>query len=187
MENNLISGQNTQNALISTTELIKLIKSFLTNRKQYVSINGFESEKLDVTCGVPQGSTLGPLLFLIYINDLRLSLKFSTASHFADDTCIIYRSKKLKTLESDLNHDLKLCSEWLNANRLSLNVDKTKLLLFHSKKKKMDYEICSKINGSKLNPSDHVKYLGIFLDKNLAWDYHISQLSNKLSRSNGVM
>ena len=152
-----------------------------------MSINGFESEKLDVTCGVPQGSTLGPLLFLIYINDLRLSLKFSTASHFADDTCIIYQSKKWKTLESDLNHDLKLCSEWLNANRLSLNVDKTKLLLFHSKKKKMDYEICIKINGSKLNPSDHVKYLGIFLDKNLAWDYHISQLSNKLSRSNGVM
>ena len=72
----------------------KLIKSFLTNRKQCVSINGFESEKLDVTCGVPQGSTLGPLLFLIYINDLRLSLKFSTASHFADDTCIIYQSKK---------------------------------------------------------------------------------------------
>ena len=95
--------------------------------------------------------------------------------------------KKLKTLESDLNQDLKLCSEWLNANRLSLNVDKTKLLLFHSKKKKMDYDISIKINGSKLNPSDHVKYLGVFLDKNLAWDYQISQLSNKLSRSSGVL
>ena len=78
------------------------------------------SSSFDVTCGVPQGSTLGPLLFLLYINDLRFALKFSTASHFADDTYIIYHSKKLKTLESDLNHDLKLCSEWLNANRLSL-------------------------------------------------------------------
>ena len=115
----------------------KLIKSFLTNRKQYVSINGFESEKLDVTCGFLRGQPWAPSSSS-YINDLRLSLKFSTASHFADDTCIIYQSKKLKTLESDLNHDLKLCSEWLNANRLSLNVDKTKLLLFHSKKKKMD-------------------------------------------------
>ena len=76
---------------------LNLIKSFLSNRKQYVSINGFESNKLDTTCEVPQGSTLGPLLFLIYINDLRLSLKSSTASHLADDTSIIYQSKKLKT------------------------------------------------------------------------------------------
>ena len=88
---------------------------------------------------------------LPHINDLRLSLKFSTASHFTDDTCIIYQSKKLKTLESDLNHDLKLCSEWLNANRLS-HVNKTKLLLFQ-RKREMDYEICIKINGCKLNPS----------------------------------
>ena len=68
------------------------IKSFLSNRQQYVSINGFDSCKLDVKCGVPQGSTLGPLLFLLYINDLRLSLNKSTASHFAEDTCIIYVS-----------------------------------------------------------------------------------------------
>ena len=96
---------------------LNLIKSFLLNRKQYVSINDFESNKLDTTCGVPQGSTLGPLLFLIYINNLRFSLKSSIASHFADDTSIIYHSTKLKNLESNLNHDLKLCNEWLNSNR----------------------------------------------------------------------
>jgi len=86
----------------------ELIKSFLTNRKQYVSINGFDSENLDTNCGVPQGSTLGPLLFIIYINDLHFSLKFSTASHFADDTCLIYASKNPKTLETNLNYDLKI-------------------------------------------------------------------------------
>ena len=151
-----------------------LLKSFLTNRKQYVSVNGFDSEKLYVLCGVPQGSTLGPLLFLIYINDLRFSLKFSVASHFADDTCKIHQSKKLKTIESELNYDLKLCTEWLNANRLSLNIDKTKLLIFHSKKKKVVYDDFSiKLNKIKLIPTDNVKYLGIFLDKNLAWDYQI--------------
>ena len=112
----------------------KLIESFLTSREQYVSINGYDSDELDVACGVPQGSTLGPLLFPIYINDLRFSLKSSVANHFANDTCIIHQSKKLKMLESNLNHDLKLCFEWLNANRLSLNTDKTKLLFFHSKK-----------------------------------------------------
>ena len=74
----------------------KLIESFLTSRKQYVSINGYDSDELDVVCGVPQGSKLGSLLFLIYINDLRFSLKSSVANHFADDTCIIHQSKKIK-------------------------------------------------------------------------------------------
>ena len=74
----------------------KLIESFLTSRKQYISINGCDSDELDVVCGVPQGSTSGPLLFLIYINDLRFSLKSSVADHFADDTCIIHQSKKIK-------------------------------------------------------------------------------------------
>ena len=131
---------------------------------------------------------MGPLLFLIYINDLRFSLKSSIASHFADDTSIIYHSKKFKTLESNLNHDLKLCNEWLNANRLSLNVDKTKLLIFHSKKRVIDYSnISIEINGFRLHPSEYVKYLGIFLDKNVTWGYQISQLSKKLSRTNGVL
>ena len=75
-----------------------LIKLYLTNRKQFVSINGYDSTKLDITCGVPQGSTLGPLLFLLYINDLQNSLKFAKSSHFADDTCLTYSKKNPKTL-----------------------------------------------------------------------------------------
>ena len=84
-----------------------LISSFLSGRKQFVSIDGHNSSNLDITCGVPQGSTLGPLLFLIYINDLRFCLKHATSSHFADDTCLLYASKKSKTLETNLNYDLK--------------------------------------------------------------------------------
>ena len=115
---------------------LNLIKSFLNNIKQFVSINGFESSKLNITCGVPQGSTLGPLLFLIYLNDLRFCLNKSSSNHFADDTCLIYASKKVKTLEIDLNTDLKATSEWLKANRLSLNIKKSQLIIFHSKSKK---------------------------------------------------
>ena len=82
----------------------------------------------------------------------------------------------------------ELCTEWLNANRLSLNIDKTKLLIFHSKKKKVVYDdISIKLNKIKLIPTDNVKYLGIFLDKNLAWDYQLKQLSKKLSRVNGIL
>ena len=82
------------------------------------------------------GSTLGPLLFLLYINDLRFSLNKAVANHFTDDTCITYASRKMKTLETDLNHELKLASDWLKANRLSLNVYKSKLIIFKSKQKK---------------------------------------------------
>ena len=89
-----------------------LLKSFLSNRKQFVSVNGYDSSHLGIECGVPQGSTLGPLLFLLYINDLKFSLKHATPTHFADDTSIIYASKTPKTIETNLNYDLKYVSEW---------------------------------------------------------------------------
>ena len=165
-----------------------LIKPFFMNRSQYVSINSTDSQLLDIVCGVPQGSTLGPLLFLLYINDLRFSLIHSNASHFADDTCITYANKNLKTLESNINYDLKSVTEWLRANRLSLNVDKTKLLLFCTKgNKQVEDNISIKLQGIKLIPTDYVKYLGLYIDKHLSWNYHIKQLSLKLSRANGIL
>ena len=83
-----------------------LIHSFLSNRKQFVSINGHNSEMRNCDCGVPQGSSLGPLLFLIYINDFRLCLDETVSGHFADDTFILYSGKKLKTIETIINTEL---------------------------------------------------------------------------------
>ena len=80
--------------------------------------------------GVPQGSTLGPLLFLLYINDLSCCLKHTTASDFADDTCLIYVSSNIKTIETCFNFDLKNLNEWLRASRLSLNIKKTETFNF---------------------------------------------------------
>ena len=169
-------------------KIYSLLKSFLSNRKQYVSINGYDSGELDVTCGVPQGSTLGPLLFLIYINDFRFSLDKCIASHFADDTCISYSSSKLKTIETIMNSELKRASEWLVSNRLSLNVKKSKLLIFHSKQSKIDSNMISiKLDRSKLDPEPNVKYLGVYIDENICWDYHIHKLSKDLGRSNGII
>ena len=166
-----------------------LLQSFLHNRKQFVSINGFDSEILELKCGIPQGSTLGPLLFLLYINDLRFCLKNSNVSHFADDTCITQSNKDIKALEISLNHDIENITNWLNANRLSLNVKKSKLLVFHSKQKnKTDLSnFTINIAGSKMEIVDNVKYLGVLIDNNLSWDSYIHSLSKKLGRANGII
>ena len=164
-----------------------LLKSFLSNRKQFVSINGYDSSCFQIKCGVPQRSTLGPLLLLLYINDLRISLRHAITSHFADDTSIIYASKITKTIETNFNCDLKCVSEWLRSNRLSLNVSKTKLLFFRSKNKSIPHNISIKIQDKRITPSSHVKYLGIFVDEHISWNYHVKELSNKLSRANGII
>ena len=165
-----------------------LMKSYLTDRKQFVSINGFDSDTKSINCGVPQGSSLGPLLFLIYINDFRNSLIKSECGHFADDNFTMFSSKKLKTIESVMNHELKLASKCLKLNKLALNKDKTKLVIFHSKKKKFDKNALSiKIDGHKIPIVDNVKYLGMYLDEFLSWEYNVNQLSIKLSRANGIL
>ena len=158
----------------------KLIKSYLSNRKQFVSINGYDSEIKDVTCGVPQGSSLGPLLFLLYINDLRLCLSETSCGHFADDTFIVFNSKKPKTIETVINYELKKVTKWLRLNKLSLNAAKTEVIFFRSNRHSLDYDkISIKMNGFKLTPVDYIKYLGMYIDKNLDWNHHIQELIKK--------
>ena len=100
----------------------------------------------------------------------------------------MFGSCEPKTLETVLNCDLKKISDWLKANRLLLNVKKSKLLLFQKKQSKLDTNCISiKLNGCKLDPTDNVQYLGVYIDKFLSWDCHITQLSNKLSRANGIL
>ena len=165
-----------------------LLKSYLNERKQYVSINGFDSDVKNVTCGVPQGSSLGPLLFLLYINDFYLCLSQTSCGHFADDTFIIYNSKKAKTIETVINTELKEVIKWLRLNKLSLNAGKTELIYFHSNRHKLDYDkIYINFNGLRLSPVDFIKYLGMYIDKYLDWNHHIHEISKKLSRANGVL
>ena len=100
---------------------------------------------------------------------------------------VFYASKITKTIETNLNYDLKSVSEWLRSNRLSLNVSKTKLLFFQSKNKSIPHNISINIQGRRITPSSHVKYLGIFVDEHPSWNYHVKELSNKLSRANGII
>ena len=107
-------------------------KSYLSDRKQFVSVNGSNSNHLSVTCGVPQGSVLGPLLFLIYINDLPLSSSRLDFYLFADDTNIYYEAESLHHLQNVVNKELKKVKIWLDVNKLSLNIDKTNFIIFKS-------------------------------------------------------
>ena len=161
-------------------------KSYLTNRKQYVSVNGYSSSYLSVTCGVPQGSVLGPLLFLIYINDLPLASSKLSFYLFADDTNIYYEAENLNQLQSVVNKELEKVRKWLNVNRLSLNISKTNFIIFNSPQHSSSETVNLKIGNLPIKRTSYVKFLGVLLDENLSWKYHLTELSKKLARTCGM-
>ena len=110
---------------------------------------------------MPQGSILGPLLFLIYINDLHVAIKHSEVHHFADDTNLLNFDSCVKSTNKQVNYDLKNLSNWLKTNKISLNASKTELVLFTLPKKQLDCDLKIKLNGKRLYDTDSVKYLGI--------------------------
>ena len=149
--------------------------------------NGVSSDIVSITCGVPQGSVLGPLLFLLYINDLpNISSKLSFFL-FADDTNIYYESDDLRELEKTVNKELKILSLWLNLNRLALNVGKTNFVIFRSNKRPVNHNVILIMNRRAIAQSDHVKYLGVLVDQHLSWKYQISSVSKKISRGIGIL
>ena len=163
-------------------------RSYLTDRKQYVSINGSDSKTIGVNIGVPQGSVLGPLLFLVYMNDLHVAIKNSTVHHFADDTNLLNTNQCLKKLNKLLNFDLKSLCNWLKSNRIALNVAKTELIIFRHPNKQINMNwLKLKIDGKKLTPSPYVKYLGVYIDQHLSFRHHINDISTKLRRANGML
>ena len=164
----------------------KWFRSYLTNRQQFVSINGFNSSMKTVNYGVPQGSVLRPLLFLLYINDLNKAIKFST-NHFADDTNLLYVGKTLKKIQKYVNLDLRFLCNWLKANKISLNASKTELIIFRDPRKKSSHDLKIKIDGKKLIPSRYVKYLGILLDCHFSWNEQELELHSKLTRAIGML
>ena len=134
---------------------------------QYVSINGFNSKLKHISCGVPQGSILGPLLFLIYIDDLNCAIRYCSVHHFVDDRNLLNYNNSVKRINKHFNQDLKNLTDWLNANKICLNVSKTEVFLFKSTTKLADVPLKLKPNGKRLYLTNLVKYLGINIDENL--------------------
>ena len=165
----------------------KWFQSYLSDRIQYVSYSGAASNKRRILTGVPQGSVLGPLLFLIYINDLCNAVCYSKTSLFADDTSIVYSDVSLKNIETFINLDLNNLYVWLCANKISLNVAKTKILLFRNVHKKITHNLNFEINGKEIKLSESVKYLGVTLDHLLNWNLNTKILCSKLTKANGAI
>ena len=166
---------------------LQWFRSYLSERKQYVYINGECSELKQISCGVPQGSVLGPLLFLIYINDLPNISKKLDLYLFADDTNIYYEDKSLENLEIRVNKELKNLYLWLSVNRLVLNIEKTNFVIFHPFNKPLKYNVTILIHKKAITEKKSIKYLGILIDSTLSWKDHITNLSKKLSRTVGIL
>ena len=136
---------------------------------------------------MPQGSVLGPLLFLIYINDLNQAIKFSYIWHFADDTNILYRDKSLKKINQRINFDLKNIAEWLRAKRIEVNAKKTEIVLFRSPRKIVTRKMNFQISGQKIQTKSSAKYLRLMTDEFLHWRTHYTILRTTLERSVGLL
>ena len=163
------------------------LESFLIGRHQFTHIKNKNSCKLPITHGVPQGSVLGLLLFLLYINDLRKAIQHSSVRHFADDTNLLYTSKYLKKINKHINHDIKHLCQWLRSNKISLNASKTEIIIFKTKLKTITKHLNFRVSGQKISPTTNVKYLGVHLNNSLTWEIHFKNLQTKLNRAIGLL
>ena len=161
--------------------------SYLFNRRQFTSIGNTNSEVTTISCGVPQGSVLGPLLFLIYINDFSSCSDILDLHLFADDSNLFFTHKNLSQLELIVNNELSYVHTWLCANKLSLNIVKSSFVLFHPPQRKIEASINLYINDTSLNEKDNIKYLGIIIDSNLNWKKQVKSISTKMKRNIGIL
>ena len=165
---------------------LQWFQSYLTERQQFVTYNGDSSHKKTIKCGVPLGSTLGPLLFLVYINDLYHVCNKSIPILFANDTNIFFRGTDPKVMESEINTELHRISSWLKVNKLSLNIKKTHYLIFN-RKKKCCCDVMLRIDKQLIEDVSETKFLGVIIDNGLKWKKHIQYTSKKITKGIGII
>ena len=172
---------------------LQLLKTYLTNRKQYVKLHEVNSNVLPINTGVPQGSILGPLLFIIYINNFARASAIFDFICYADDTTLFSTLNKFinaQNINPDIiiNTELAKINEWLEINKLSLNVTKSKFMVFHTQHKHRAIKPpVPKINNTNIEQVEQFKFLGLTLDSNLNWKKHSDNITNKCSQIIGIL
>ena len=169
--------------------LLKWFESYLTNRYQYVIYDGVKSETRPIECGVPQGSILGPLLFIISMNDICNVSDLMFAIMYADDTCFLMNGTDLHKLIKQLNIELVSFCNWFKSNKLSLNTEKTFYMIFHRARLKITEDINLNLimDNITLSKVSSIKYLGVIVDHKLNWIDHITYVKSKISNGIGIM
>ena len=163
---------------------LKWFKSYLDRRCHSVSFNNKQSDIFNINCGIPQGSILGPLLFIIYVNDLPLSLQHSKCILFADDTTIYASGHDITSLVTSINTDLLNVSEWFRANKLAANASKTSCIIFNNRNAT---SLKLSFDSQNISPVNCVKFLGLLIDSKLSWSEHTEHVKSKLSKALYVM
>ena len=168
-----------------TNKAYDMISSYLKERTQSVQIGQTRSKTLEIEMGVPQGSILGPLLFILYINDFPHISKEITAYLYADDTAVFIEGTNESSLQNTVDIVMPKISEWFTANQLSINTDKTCYQIYSKRKDKKEIKLS--IQSVEIKRTDIVKYLGMFIDENMKWNMHINKLYTVLCRNVGII
>ena len=161
-------------------------RSYLTDRCQFVIYDRERSDTKQIKCGVPQGSILDPILFIIYMNDIMNISNILYTILYADDTCAVLSGNDLSDFIKLLHTEFCKLSIWLSYNKLSLNTNKTFYLLFHRARIK-SVKISMEMNGSIINRVNSIKYRGVIIDHKLNWIEHIAYVKNKTSKGVGIL
>ena len=161
------------------------LRSYLSNRKQFVKIGSSESDHRTVKHGVPQGGILSPLLFLIYINDIVNVSRLINFALFADDTTVTKSGNDVAQLCQEVSRELSKLQVWFNINRLSLNVTKTNFMVFGKARTVVNPHVS--INGLVIQRVSHTKFLGVLLDDKLRWNEQIKHVSGKIAKASAIL